>query len=286
MTMKKAIDFHEDSNENSWIVTFADLVTLLLVFFILLFSISTIKEESFKETINSVKSALKRTGQGSNIGAGAGTKDEIDSNKVETGSVPTDSTDPSTETGDKQQAPTEDEKAIITTPFVIQPATRKESKEDRLKKQDMARAVKAINKLMSTAAGKDDSKVSPPKNDRIIINVRGDLFFNKGSAQFKREAMPIMDGIGNILRKNPVFNLNIGGHTDNVPISTNRYPSNWELSAIRATTVLRYFVRGGLSPERVTATGYGESTPLEPNDTKEQRVINRRIEFVLERTSP
>ena len=69
-------------NENTWIVTFADLVTLLLVFFILLFSISTIKEESFHETINSVKSALKGTGQGSNVGAGAGTKDEIDSKKV------------------------------------------------------------------------------------------------------------------------------------------------------------------------------------------------------------
>ncbi|NQZ33209.1 MAG: OmpA family protein [Oceanospirillaceae bacterium] len=283
--MNKAIHLREEAEENTWIVTFADLVTLLLVFFILLFSISTIKEESFKETIDSVKSALKGTGQGSRAGAGAGTKVDKDSTKVETGTVPTDSTDPSVETGDKQQAPTEEIQPIIATPFVITPPKPSIDREAHLKKQDMARVSKAISKLMKSAAGENDSKISPPKDGKIIINVRGDLFFNKGSAQFKREAMPIMDGIGNILRKNNVFKLAIGGHTDNQPISTNRYPSNWELSAIRATTVLRYFVRGGMSPDRLTATGYGESIPLDSNDTELQRIENRRIEFVLERKS-
>ena len=200
--MNKAIHLREEAEENTWIVTFADLVTLLLVFFILLFSISTIKEESFKETIDSVKSALKGTGQGSRAGAGAGTKVDKDSTKVETGTVPTDSTDPSVETGDKQQAPTEEIQPIIATPFVITPPKPSIDREAHLKKQDMARVSKAISKLMKSAAGENDSKISPPKDGKIIINVRGDLFFNKGSAQFKREAMPIMDGIGNILRKN------------------------------------------------------------------------------------
>ncbi|MEH6446183.1 MAG: OmpA family protein [Oceanospirillaceae bacterium] len=286
--MKHTIDIYEDNDDNGWIVTYADLVTLLLVFFILLFSVSTIKEESFEETIDSVKTALKGTGQGSNAGAGAGSKDDKESTKTETGTVPTDSLDPSTETGDKQQAPSEEEKPLITTPFTLlpsepAPAQSDARKEQRLKKQDIARVTNQVTELLKKAASENDAKISANKDDRIVINVRGDVFFNPGSAQFKREAMPIMDGIGNIVRKNDAFNLAIGGHTDNNPISTNRYPSNWELSAIRATTVLRYFVRGGMSPDRVTATGYGESTPLVANDTEQHRADNRRIEFVLER---
>jgi len=281
--MNKAIALHEDSADNNWIVTFADLVTLLLVFFILLFSVSTVKEESFEETIDAVKSALKGTGKGSKAGAGSGTKDDKDSTKVETGTVPTDSTDPSIETGEKDQAPTEEVKPEIITPFSVIPAKPTPSREEMQKKQDMARVSQSIKNLVKKAAGEKDTKVSPPKDDKIIINVRGDLFFNKGSAQFKREAMPIMDGIGSILRKNSNFELSINGHTDNIPISTNRYPSNWELSAIRATTVLRYFIRGGMSPDRVSATGYGESIPVSANDTDEERAENRRIEFVLER---
>lgn len=273
--MRKAIDLHEDNNENSWIVTFADLVTLLLVFFILLFSISTLKKDSFIKTIDAVKTALQ--------GTGAGSKVDVETPEAETGKVPTDSLDPSTETGEKQQAPTEIVEPIIATPFVIQPPENTKDKEKEKQEQELSKVSQAISQLMQTAGNADDAKISPPKDGKIIINLRGSLFFNRGSAQFNREAMPIMDGIGNILRKNKDFKLAIGGHTDNTPISTSRYPSNWELSAIRATSVLRYFIRGGMEPNRVTATGYGESVPLGPNDTEDQRDDNRRIEFVLER---
>lgn len=286
MSTNNTIDLHEDTQENSWIVTYADLVTLLLVFFILLFSVSTIEEDSFAETIDSVKSALKGTGTGSRAGAGAGSKDDKDSTKVETGTVPTDSLDPSIETGEDQQAPTEEQAPIITTPFAVVASESEAIKAERQNKQDMARVNQAVNELVASTAGGKNAKVSSLDNRKIVINVRGDLFFNAGSAQFKREAMPIMDGIGNILRNKGQYDLSIGGHTDNTPISTNRYPSNWELSAIRATTVLRYFVRGGLSPDRLKATGYGESAPLAANNTEQQRIENRRIEFVLERTTP
>ncbi|MGB1238003.1 MAG: OmpA/MotB family protein [Pseudomonadales bacterium] len=274
--MNKAIKLHEEDNDNGWIVTFADLVTLLLVFFILLFSISTLEKETFVKTIDAVKTALQ--------GTGAGTQALIDVEKVETGTVPTDSNDPSTETGEKEQAPTEIEQPIITTPFAITPPEpSSKAKKDEKAQQELAKLSKSLNQLIKTSGNEDDAKISPPIDGKIVINIRGSLFFNAGSAQFRRQAMPIMDGIGNILRKNTKFNLAIGGHTDNIPISTNRFPSNWELSAIRATSVLRYFIRGGMAPERLTATGYGESQPLGPNETPEERDTNRRIEFVLER---
>ncbi|MCJ8298731.1 MAG: OmpA family protein [Pseudomonadales bacterium] len=273
--MKTAMEIHEEPQQNNWIVTFADLMTLLLVFFVLLFSISTLEEDIYVKTIESVKTALK--------GTGAGTIEDPFSIKTETGTVPTDSTDPSVETGDKQQAPTVEELPVIITPFNPAPPQPQTSREDQQKSQDLARVSQSVSQLMKSATAKGQAKTYQETEGKIVISVRGDLFFAAGSAQFNREAMPIMDGIGNILRKNTQFNLAIGGHTDNVPISTNRYPSNWELSAIRATSVLRYFVRGGMRPDRVTATGYGESMPLTANNTEEQRNQNRRIEFVLER---
>lgn len=92
-----------------------------------------------------------------------------------------------------------------------------------------------------------------------------------------------MDEIAQIIQEFPDFNVNIKGHTDNVPISTNKFPSNWELSAIRATTVLRRLTEKGIGAERLTATGYAELLPLGPNDTDEDRQKNRRVEFVLEK---
>ena len=77
------------------------------------------------------------------------------------------------------------------------------------------------------------------------------------------------------------YNVNIRGHTDNVPINTVRFPSNWELSALRATSVLRRFIDQGVNPVRVTATGYGELLPIAANDDTLGRARNRRVEFVL-----
>ncbi|HBP10772.1 MAG TPA: flagellar motor protein, partial [Nitrospina sp.] len=81
----------------------------------------------------------------------------------------------------------------------------------------------------------------------------------------------------------PDYKIHIQGHTDDDPISTERFPTNWELSAARATAVLRYFFDKGVEPEKMTATGYADTFPLASNDTDQGRTINRRVEFVLEK---
>jgi len=96
-------------------------------------------------------------------------------------------------------------------------------------------------------------------------------------------AIPIFDDLIDILFDYPDYNINIKGHTDNIPISTEIFPSNWELSAIRATTVLKYVISRGVNPDRLTATGYGDVMPLLPNTSEENRTQNRRVEFVLEK---
>ena len=113
--------------------------------------------------------------------------------------------------------------------------------------------------------------------------MRGQVLFASGSADFRESAAPILDEIVNIIRAYSEYKVNIKGHTDDVPISTPQFPSNWELSAVRATTVLKYLISKGVNPFRLTATGYGELLPLVPNESSENRATNRRVEFVLEK---
>ena len=92
-----------------------------------------------------------------------------------------------------------------------------------------------------------------------------------------------MNEVIRILRKYPNYQINIRGHTDDTPISTERYPTNWELSSARATAVLRHFIDRGIDTERITATGFADTYPLASNTTEAGRAINRRVEIVLEK---
>ena len=118
---------------------------------------------------------------------------------------------------------------------------------------------------------------------RLTFSVTGTALFDSGFASLNSQGRPIMDGITQIIQEFVEFNVNIKGHTDNIPISTNKFPSNWELSAVRSTTVLRYLLEKGVNAERLTATGYADLLPLGPNNTDEDRQKNRRVEFVLEK---
>ncbi len=115
----------------------------------------------------------------------------------------------------------------------------------------------------------------------LIMRLKDTLLFDPGSADILRQARPLMDKLAVII-SDTEYQVRIEGHADNIPISTLRFPSNWELSAARATTVLRFFLEEkGIPAERLAAAGFGEYNPLAPNDTPEQRAINRRVEIVL-----
>ena len=142
--------------------------------------------------------------------------------------------------------------------------------------------VNRINEFISEAE-LDEHVLVQVYEGKIIIQVRGKVLFGSGSAVLNREAAPILDQIAEVINEYGEYNVNIKGHTDNVPIRTAAFPSNWELSAIRATNVLKFLIDRGIHPIRLTATGYGEVLPLVPNDSVENRAINRRVEFVLEK---
>lgn len=115
----------------------------------------------------------------------------------------------------------------------------------------------------------------------LVIHLPEFLFFASGEAQIRPEAEPLLDRLAEILRKIP-NHVAVEGHTDNRPINTPQFPSNWELSVHRATSLVRYLVeKDHLDPARFAAAGYGEFAPLTGNDEEPGRRLNRRVDIVI-----
>jgi chemotaxis protein MotB len=124
--------------------------------------------------------------------------------------------------------------------------------------------------------------VSVQRTDEgILIRIEGNVAFASSKADLRPEALAILDEVAKTVAATP-NEIKVGGHTDNVPIRTEQFPSNWELSTARAVAVARYLVEHGrVAPERVFAAGYGEYRPISSNDTSEQRAHNRRAEILI-----
>ena len=115
----------------------------------------------------------------------------------------------------------------------------------------------------------------------LIMRLSEHALFDQGSADISAEALPLLDKIGAIISKT-AYLIRIEGHTDNLPIHTELFPSNWELSTARAVNVLRYFIKNhNIDPQRLAAEGFGEFHPLVANDSPENRAKNRRVEIIF-----
>ncbi|PIE23616.1 MAG: hypothetical protein CSA60_04140 [Neptuniibacter caesariensis] len=261
MTRKRELLAEDESG--SWIYTFADLMTLLLVFFVLMFSLSKIEVDQFEKTMRSLNEAFEGGDSANSL------------------------IDMPHEAPVKTEIPDEI-KEVLPASDIAEDAAKKPN-ENEAKFQDVAldaewtRMAEEAGEELSAEIARESVEVGTPKDGKLVIYVKGDVVFEPGSAEFHKEMMTTFDTIVLLMKKNPDYKLKVNGHTDNTPIQTARFPSNWDLSAIRATNVMRYLIRGGVELDRVTATGYGASTPLASNRTVEGRSRNRRLELVLEK---
>lgn len=246
--MLKPIDDHSDPFESFlenddesavWMVTFADLMSLLLVFFVLLYSIASFNLQQFVAAFENLHISTKST------------------------------QDP--QTGMIVYA---DYPALINSGKAIEEVTGL-----RKRSQKFYEELEQILEDETLTEFIDLQEV----DGKIILTLEGNLLFDSGSADLKKTMAPFLENIAHLTEDYQEYTLNIRGHTDDVPISSIRFPSNWELSAIRATAVLRKMISLGVSPERLTATGFGDALPIVPNNNEKNRSINRRVEFVLEK---
>lgn len=123
-------------------------------------------------------------------------------------------------------------------------------------------------------------------DDAVRFRISSEILFESGAAHLAAEGQPVLDRLIPLLNSDPNLRLVVEGHTDNVPIQTERFPSNWELSTGRAAAVARYLIERGVAPQRVQASGFADTRPLGSRDNPVDRVHNRRVELTMERTPP
>ncbi len=152
--------------------------------------------------------------------------------------------------------------------------TRMRQVLDKLKEEDAAANVESMIKKKKL---EEYAKIEVTEQEMTVPILKVTLF-DLGDRNLKNEAIPALDEVAALLKNMP-NEVIVEGHTDNLPVSGGTYQSNWELSIARALSVIEYFVSKGLSPERFIAAGYGEYHPIYPNDTPENRALNRRIEI-------
>lgn len=170
--------------------------------------------------------------------------------------------------------------------FIFQSGRRSDKQTiDQLSQQleDLAQA----KRLLEDRLGKEisDKEVKLQMMEKgLVITVVGDVLFDSGKAKIKTSAYNLLDKVAKVLNENMAnFTIGIEGYTDNVPIKHSNWKSNWELSTARSLSVLHYLANEkGVSPERLSAIGFGEYRPVATNDTKEGRKLNRRVEIVIQ----
>ncbi|MGA2774523.1 MAG: OmpA family protein [Candidatus Omnitrophota bacterium] len=169
--------------------------------------------------------------------------------------------------------------------FIFQTGRRSDTEKiKQLSNQldDLAQAKKLLEERLSGEIQDKQVKLQMMEKG-LVITVVGDLLFNSGKAKIRPEAYPLLNKVAAVLKENMAqFQVGIEGHTDNVPIKHSAWKSNWELSSARALSVLHYLInKEDISPDRLSAIGYGEFQSVAPNDTKEGRQLNRRVEIVI-----
>jgi chemotaxis protein MotB len=163
-------------------------------------------------------------------------------------------------------------KQILPQPVV--PRSEPTEKGRRIQRQ-----IRELEEMLKRMGLEGEFKVSYEViGIRLILQEK--ILFPSGSAEIKPETYPILDKLYEILKDlpNPV---EVEGHTDSIPISTEKFPSNWELSTARASSIVRYFIAKGINPERLKASGYADTKPIASNATPEGRAQNRRVEIVI-----
>ncbi|WP_332674487.1 flagellar motor protein MotD [Aromatoleum sp.] len=241
---------HEEEHENHerWLVSYADFITLLFAFFVVMYSLSSVNEGKYRVLSESLVSAFR---SGAIVPDGA------------------------------PSAPAVVPAVAPVLPPAQQPVERA---------ADVARREAALHRMTNMADEirrvlaplTQGGQVRVTEGARgISVEINASVLFAPGDAALDPSAVAALRAVADVLARAD-FPITIEGHTDNLPISTSRFPSNWELSAVRASSVVRLFIEAGVRGALLTAAGYGDQRPVTENYTEEGRARNRRVTILIE----
>ena len=245
MRKKKYLYQRQSDNHERWLVSYADFITLLFAFFVVMYAISSINEGKYRVVSNALGSAFGKA------------------------------------------LPIPDLPPIAMEPPVqlkSQQITARKMSLQRRQQEKMRDMAGDILKVLAPLV--TDGRVRVTQSNRgITVEINASVLFAPGQAALADNSSHTLRAIAQVV-KDHEHEIQVEGHTDNAPIRTVNFPSNWELSTARASSVVRLFIDGGVDARRLTALGYGENRPVESNDTPEGRARNRRVTVTVLSAEP
>jgi chemotaxis protein MotB len=240
MARKQRHEEHE--NHERWLVSYADFITLLFAFFVVMYAISSVNEGKYKVLSNALVDAFKQPQT-------SAPKVQLDNQTIK-GAPP----------------------KIMVIPAPSTLPNNPKLEEQAQKMRGMAGDLRqSLGNLI------DQGKVKVTQSKRgIAVEISDSILFDTGRADLQMSSQEALLAIANLVQNSDNL-IQVEGHTDNQPIRAGQFPSNWELSAARAASVVRLFEQAGVAPQRMAAIGFGEFRPMDTNDRVEGRAKNRRV---------
>ena len=268
MARKKKHEEHV--NAEAWAIPYGDLVTLLFALFTVMYAMSSVNEGKFRVLSDSMIAAFHgspKSMQPVNIG---------DKQSGKGGDKRLEGVAPTTLMKIKEQKPTSIVEPMREPPVQVRAAADLQNALTRMQ-HEVQDAMHALIEAKLVSVRRQEMWLE--------IEINTDILFPSGAGEFAPQALPVLDKLAEVLKPFP-NPIRVEGHTDDRPIRTAAFPSNWELSAARAASVVHEFTKTGIDPLRLEIVGYGEFHPRQPNDSVEGRNANRRVAIlVLEQIS-
>jgi chemotaxis protein MotB len=246
----------EHENDERWLLTYADMITLLMALFMVLFSISSVNISKYKSLSQSLKDAF--------------------SGKVLTGgkSIAESGSDAST-------TPVQSATTSILPTISVKAASAAKAAEEAKTTKEFQKIKKQIDAYAQKHGFAKQVQTTITRRGLVVRLLTDKVVFDTGQADLKPGAVSLLSGVGHAINIDKTHPIMVEGHTDSVPITGSQFPTNWELSTARASVVVRFLIRVGTDRFRLGAAGYANLYPVASNATEAGRSKNRRVEIVL-----
>jgi chemotaxis protein MotB len=250
MARKRKLE--ERENHDRWLVSYADFITLLLALFAVMYAVSQLNEGKYRQVAGSLVTAF------------GAQPDRSSTALIKLEPAPS----------SPVREPSEEDRAIKKARRLAE-AQRRQQEAMEVIARDVVAAFQPFNSLIENG----QVRVIPSSRG-LAVEINAKVLFAPGQAVVEQNSARILEAVAQVLKDND-YPIQVEGHTDSIPIVTDKFPSNWELSAVRASSVVRLLIGSGIEAARLTAVGYGENRPVDSNDTEDGRTRNRRVTVMI-----
>jgi chemotaxis protein MotB len=240
----------ERENHERWLVSYADFITLLLALFVVMYAVSQLNEGKYQRVAGSLVATL-----------GAQSDRSVLITPEPASSSPV------------RESPQEDR--AMKKARRLAEAQRRQQEAMEVIARDVVAAFQPFSSLIENG----QVRVIPSSRG-LAVEINARVLFAPGQAVLEQNSAQVLEAVAQVLKDND-YPIQVEGHTDSIPIVTDKFPSNWELSAVRASSVVRLLIGSGIEAARLTAVGYGENRPVDSNDTEDGRTRNRRVTVMI-----